>query len=177
MQTLGADEAVDYNHPDAIKIIKSKAQDDGITMILDCIANDTTASFCYQCFTQPKNPTTERLELQYASLMPINNIPETPESLPRWTKIRNQWRMVYTCYGRRFTMVNEAWGISHTWEASADDKNFMVSFYSQMETVLAEGKLRPMSIEVQEGGLGDILEGVSVVRNGGVRGKKLVYLL
>lgn len=74
-------------------------------------------------------------------------------------------------------MVNDAWGISHTWEASADDKNCMVAFYRQMENVLAEGKLRPMSIEVQEGGLGDILEGVSVVRNGGVRGKKLVYLL
>lgn len=177
MRSLGADEAVDYNDPDAISMIKSKLHRDGLSMIMDCVAQDKTAQFCYQCFVPPQISTEDAHEFRYAPLMPIHNPPSIPGSLPNAARVQNQWRMVYTCFGRRFTMVHDGLGISQTWEASKEDKQFMVDFYRQVEEVLAGRKLVPMPIDIREGGLEAILDGVSEVRKGGARGKKLVYVL
>lgn len=177
MRTLGADEVVDYNDPEAISIIKSKAQQTGLPMVMDCVAQDETAKFCYQCFVTPQNPPEDAPDFRYASLMPIKNPPSIPDSLPTSANVQSQWRMVYTCFGRRFTMVHDGLGICQTWEASKEDKRFMVDFYRQVEEALACGKLAPMPIDIRTGGLGGILDGVSEVRKGGVRGKKLVYRL
>lgn len=177
MRSLGADEIVDYNDPAAIDIIRSKLRSDGLSMIMDCVAQDKTADFCYQCFVPPQSTAKDPLTFQYASLMPINNPPSFPGSLPPSGKIHSQWRMVYTCFGRRFTMVHDGLGISQTWEASKEDKRFMLDFYRQVEKALADGTLKPMPIEIQTGGLEGILDGVSKVRSGGAQGKKLVYTL
>ncbi|KAJ5151620.1 hypothetical protein N7492_009915 [Penicillium capsulatum] len=176
MRSLGADEVVDHNDPNAINIITSKAGHDGLSLIMDCVAQDKTAEFCYQCFKAPSNSRDGAMKFRYAPLMPIRIPPSTPDSLPSSTRIQSEWRMVYTCFGRRFTMVHDGLGISQTWEASKEDKRFMVDFYRQVEKALADGRLKPMPIEVQEGGLESILDGVSKVRQGGARGKKLVYV-
>lgn len=175
MRTLGADEVVDYNDPDAIGIIKSKLGWDGLSMIMDCISRDDTAKFCYECFVPPQNATEDAPDFRYAPLMPIHNPPSIPDCLPASAKVHSQWRMVYTCFGRRFTMVHDGLGIRQTWEASKEDKKFMVDFYRQVEEALAGGKLAPMPADIRKGGLEGILDGVSEVRKGAVRGKKLVY--
>lgn len=85
--------------------------------------------------------------------------------------------MVYTCFGRRFTIVNEEYGLNRTWEPSAVDREFMAYFYRCVEQMIPLGKIRLMPVEVRNGGLEGVLEGVELVRNGRALGKKLVYVL
>jgi hypothetical protein len=103
--------------------------------------------------------------------------PPRPNSLPPSADIHSLWNIVYTCFGRRFTMVKEEIGLKRTWEASASDKEFMVALYRRVEEFLQNKMLQPMPIEIRKGGLVGALEGVSEVRKGAVRGKKLVYEL
>lgn len=103
--------------------------------------------------------------------------PPRLESLPSSAKIHSVWNIVYTCFGRRFTVIKEEIGLKRTWEPSASDKDFMVAFYRRVEEFLQNKMLRTIPIEIREGGLVGALEGVSEVRQGSVRGKKLVYEL
>lgn len=107
--------------------------------------------------------------------MPVASQPAIPESLPAASKIHSKWDIVFTCFGRRFTLLNKAWGFERTWEASKENREFMASFYRRVEGFLEHKELRPMPIEKRGGGFEGILEGISLVRQGGARGKKLVY--
>lgn len=78
--------------------------------------------------------------------------------------------MVYTSFGRRFNLVGE------TWEPSPQHRMFMARFYRIVENLLLNGKLRLMAFEVVEGGLATIPQGIADMRDGKVRGRKLVYL-
>jgi hypothetical protein len=53
----------------------------------------------------------------------------------------------------------------------------MASFYKLIEKHLKSRKLQPIPVEVREGGLASILDGVAALRQGRVHGKKLVYTL
>lgn len=150
---------------------------DGLHSILDCIANTETSAFCYKCFSVPRDVSKQPESLIYAGLMASTEEPPRPEFLPASTHIHSVWNIVYTCFGRRFTMNKEEIGLKRTWEASNVDKNFMVTFYWRVEQFLQNKLLRPMPIEIRKGGLAGVLEGVSEVRKGAVRGKKLVYEL
>lgn len=109
--------------------------------------------------------------------MPTSDSPPKADSLPPGTPILAKWNFVYTCFGKRFTIINDTFNIRHTYEASDEDKNFMVSFYRIMESLLAEDKIRVMPHEIKQGGLESVLDGVKLVREGKVRAKKLVYPL
>lgn len=77
--------------------------------------------------------------------------------------------MVYTCFGRRFNLLGM------TWDPSAADREFMAGFYRRAESLLSNGRLGLMPFEIMEGGLAAIPRGIAYVKDGGVRGKKLVY--
>lgn len=175
VSSLGADLVVDYKSPNAIKDIQKSADGKGLTLVLDCVANEQTASFCYQCFTMPEGEQADLSEFAYGSLMPVQNTPPRPNFIPTDIPIRNDWNMVYTCFGRRFTMVNDDWNIRHTWEASPEDRRFMETFYRVAETILAQGRLQTMPVEMGKGGLEGIINGISLVRDGKIANKKLVY--
>lgn len=53
----------------------------------------------------------------------------------------------------------------------------MGSFYKAIEKHLESGNLVPIPIEIKEGGLENILDGVTAAREGRMHGKKLVYTL
>lgn len=57
------------------------------------------------------------------------------------------------------------------------DREFMVRFYRRVENLLSHGKLRSMPFTTMQGGLAGISRGIAEVRDGRVRGKKLVYVV
>lgn len=101
--------------------------------------------------------------------MPVPNLPTKADLLPASVTIRSAWNFVYTCFGRRFTLMGK------TWEPSVEDKAFMTAFYRRFENLIASGKVRPMPHEIKEGGLQGVLEGIPLIQAGKVRAKKLVY--
>lgn len=174
MQSLGADEIIDYKNPEAIKQVVERVQKFGLCKILDCIGVDDTAKFCYQCFT-PSGDEGHQPDYIYASLMPVLHPPPRNSSLPSSVSIQNRWKFIYTCFGRRFTTLIDNEAINGTWQACVEDREFMRSFYRRVKTLLANNRIILMPYEAKEGGLQKILEGVSLVRAGKVHGKKLVY--
>lgn len=170
LRSLNADEVVDYSDPDAVAQIRGFIGAAGLTMILDCIAKDDTAAFCYSCFTPPTNLTAESTTYTYASLMEVENMPAAPSHLPANSNIIHKMNMVYTCFGRRFNLLGK------TWEPFHSDREFMVDFYRRVGRLLSNGKLCLMPVKVMEGGLAGIPHGISDVHHGKVRGEKLVYL-
>lgn len=110
------------------------------------------------------------LTYTYASLMPVYTLPPVPASLSADFHVDHKMNMVYTSFGRRFNLVGE------TWEPSPQHRMFMARFYRIVENLLLNGKLRLMAFEVVEGGLVTIPQGIADMRDGKVRGRKLVYL-
>ncbi|KAJ5296333.1 uncharacterized protein N7443_007226 [Penicillium atrosanguineum] len=179
LHSLGADAVVDYNQIDAIRQVRRHIEDRGLFIILDCVSKDATAAFCYQCFAPPLSAGNENAPwtFYYASLMPVKNLPPPPIMIPKSAIIHAEWNMVFTCFGRRFTIVNEGLGLNRTWEPSAVDREFMTFFYRCVEQIIPLGKIKLMPVEVREGGLEGVLEGIQLVKDGGALGKKLVYAL
>lgn len=171
VKSLGPDLVVDYQRPDAIASIRAFGEDSGLTKVIDCIANDKSATSCHQCFIAPRNPTTPSPVYKYASLMPVAAPPEPPTSLPSDATVERKMNLVYTLFGRRFNLLGR------TWEPSASDREFMVGLYRKVGTLLQEGKLRPMPLEICKGGIEAIPQGIAAVQEGRVRGKKIVYLM
>lgn len=77
--------------------------------------------------------------------------------------------LVYTMFGQRFDLLDQAW------EPSPSDREFMARFYRRAETFLFNGKLHLMPIEMMQGGLAALPQGIDTVKGGKVHGKKLVY--
>ncbi|CAG7965167.1 unnamed protein product [Penicillium olsonii] len=173
MLSLGADEVVDYKQPDAVQQVVNLVRKNGLSTILNCIGTKPTAEFCYQCFTEPE--TTQQREYVYAPLMPLSTSAPMQNSLPATATINHRWKFVYTCFGKRFTTLTDHPAINGTWQPCREDKQFMVRFYRQFETLLKDRKIDFMPQEVKLGGLHTVLEGISLVREGKVHGKKLVY--
>lgn len=169
IESLRPDLVVDYADPGAVAKVRSFAGTTGLSTILDCVAKDETAAFCYDCFVpsqeQPDTPET----YTYASLMAVTPPQVLPASLPIDSTIMHKMNMVYTCFGRRFNLL----GL--TWEPSSLDREFMAAFYEKVGRLLASKAICLMPIEVKEGGLAAIPRGISALREGKVRGKKWVY--
>lgn len=169
--SLGPDLVVDYADPCAVTKIHSFTKKIGLLTILDCVAKDETAAFCYGCFVpsqeQPDTPKT----YTYASLMVVTTSKVLPVSLPTDSTIVHKMNMAYTCFGRRFNLLGR------TWEPSSLDREFMAAFYRSVGRLLVSEAIFLMPVEVQKGGLAAISQGISALRAGEVRGKKWVYLV
>lgn len=105
--------------------------------------------------------------------MPVGGLPALAEKVQK--NIHSAMNMVYTCFGRRFTIVNKQLNIEKTWSPSKEDRDFMVSLYRLVEKHLADETLETMPIDLRRGGLNEILNGIAEIRDGHVHGKKLVY--
>ncbi|KAM0718767.1 hypothetical protein Q7P37_005838 [Cladosporium fusiforme] len=171
LRSLGADKVFDYNDSDCISSIRDSIGSTGLTTILDCVAKNETAEFCYQCLVPPESTTftSTPTKYAYASLMQVEALPPTPKSLPEGSTVEHKMNMVYTCFGRRFNLLGK------TWEPSRADRQFMVDIYGRIGGLLNDGTLRLMPIEVRKGGLETVPQGIADVQSGRVRGKKLVY--
>lgn len=60
---------------------------------------------------------------------------------------------------------------------SSEDREFSRQFFEMVEGMLTEKMIRNHPIEIRQGGLGALTEGIEEVRLGNVRAKKLVYPL
>lgn len=57
----------------------------------------------------------------------------------------------------------------------AEDRQFASVFFPMAERLIWDGAIKPYPIEVRTGGLGAIMAGIEDLRNGDVKGRKLVY--
>merc|ERR1712070_1280643 len=169
--SLQADEAIDYTEADAVTSVRDAIGPEGLTKILDCIAKPPTTAFCYQCFTPPERQTlTAAPTYTYATLMPVDTLPPVPKSLRPGSIVVPQMNLVYTIFGRSFCLLGK------TWEPSPPDREFMARFYRRTEDFLSKRKLHLMPLEIMQGGLAALPQGITQIKDGKIHGKKLVYM-
>lgn len=168
--SLGPDLVIDYVDQNAVTKIRAFVGTTGLSMVLDCVAKDNTAAFCYECFMAPQKQSDTSNAYTYASLMSVTTPPVLPASLPTDSTIVHKMNMVYTCFGRRFNLLGR------TWKPLPFDREFMAAFYPRVGRLLTAKALRLMPMEVSKSGLDAIPQGISALKAGKFRGKKLVYL-
>ncbi|RHZ48127.1 zinc-binding alcohol dehydrogenase family protein [Aspergillus thermomutatus] len=152
--SLGADAVFDYNAPNCGAEIRKHTSNE-LYYAFDCISEGNPLPICAEALSSDvstKKP-------MYSSVL-FCEFPRTDSTL------------AYTIFGEPFY---KAFGAGIDFPASKEDYDFAKMFFKLSERLLAEGKFKFHRVDVRNGGLEGVLEGLEELRQGKVSGKKLVY--
>ncbi|KAJ0383855.1 hypothetical protein COL922a_009587 [Colletotrichum nupharicola] len=158
LKKLGADVVLDYHSDTVVDDIKKHAGAGQLKNVLDCISTDATAKICVNAFGEAGGV--------YSAL---RFVPEELVSAIN-DKVTLKLKLAYSAIGEAFQFG------PLSLPADPADLEFAKKFVADTEKLLAEGKLVPHKPTVDEGGsgLGGVLKGLDLVREGKVSGTKLV---
>ncbi|KAI9769514.1 MAG: hypothetical protein M1840_003991 [Geoglossum simile] len=155
VKSLGADAVFDYNKPNCADEIR-RFTNNGLSHVLDCISSDSTAAICAGAIGPDGG--------KYSCLIkPLPNMPRDD--------VTSQLTFAYTGAGEAFSKGPTEF------PASEVDYEFQKSFWNLARELLAEGKLKVHTPSAREGGLRGVLEGLQLMREDGVSGQKLIYMV
>lgn len=154
LRSLGASHLFDYTLPTCAASIRT-ATSNNLAYALDCIASPTTAALCCDAIGSGGG--------KYSSLLKV-------PSLPR-EDAENKNTLMYTLFGETFHKGE------NEYKANGEEFEFGREFMKECEGLVGEGKVRAHPVDVREGGLEGVLEGLRELKAGGVSGRKLVYRL
>ncbi|OAP55415.1 hypothetical protein AYL99_10388 [Fonsecaea erecta] len=156
VKSLGASHAFDYNDSTAAAQIRDLTGNQ-LKLAWDTISEASSAQFCADALTSDGSK-----GATYGSILPVTS--------PR-ADVHSVSTLMYTIFGEAFEFG------SNKIPAVAEDFEYTKKFVAMVETLLAEGKLRPHKERVGPRGLEGVLEGLQDMKNGKVSGEKLVYLV
>ena len=178
VESYGADLVVDHYSPDSPASIASRAKDNAakygpLQFCMDCISEQPSAIFCSKVLNPSAAPPTPETppewmpahvesELKYSTITPL-----TPP-LPGVKTLRT---VGYDFLGEEWEFM----GAKHPMDLQSFERS--KKWMAVAEKLLAAGLFRPHPVDVQEGGLEGIGEGLKKLKAGKASGKKLVYLV
>ncbi|KAM0212581.1 hypothetical protein ACHAPQ_010939 [Fusarium lateritium] len=154
LRKLGADHVVNYKLPTCAADIREFTSNK-LAYVFDTIGTTATAQICSDAIGSQGGI--------YTSLEPVARLPRSD--------VVNKNTMVFSAIGESFQI-----GGNHV-PANALDHEFAVAFVKVAQELLLQGKLVGHPVSHQKGGLEKVLEGVDMLRRGGVSGVKLVYTI
>lgn len=77
----------------------------------------------------------------------------------------------FTVLGREFSFGAS----SPTFPVIAEDVAYCKTFTDKFESLLKDGKIKPLNLETRAGGLEVIISGLAELKAGMIRGRRLVY--
>jgi NADPH:quinone reductase-like Zn-dependent oxidoreductase len=154
VKSLGADAAFDYKDPDCAQKIREYTKD-SLTHSLDCISSKESAEICSQAIGSKGGAVCYLLSIKHDR-----------------EDVEVKVVLGYTVMGEYFSFHI---GGKTEYPAQLQDLEFGKKFWNLTEKLLAEGQIRPHPIELGDGGLNGVFEGLQAMREGRVSGKKLVY--
>jgi len=149
LKKLGADEVYDYKEPDVGAKIR-EATGDSLKLVFDTIAEGSSPGISAAAISSKGG--------KYASILLVKEFPRDDVS--------NTWTLAYTAFGEHF---------SAQYPANEADYEFGARFWAVSEDLINSGKIKPHPVEVREGGLEGIPQGLQDLKDGKVSGVKLVY--
>lgn len=162
LRSLGADAVFDYNSPNWSSDVKAATKDQ-LKLAFDTIGSAETGKAVAAAMSSSggRYSSTEEGGAELINA-------EFPQS-------HAQPILAYTMTGERFLWVDG--GNLITFEARPQDFEFGKMFWELSHGLLATGRVKPVRIMVNQGGNGleGVLAGLEKLRQGEVRGGKLVY--
>ncbi|OJJ47401.1 hypothetical protein ASPZODRAFT_151884 [Penicilliopsis zonata CBS 506.65] len=147
----GADVIWDYHETNVGQEIRQHT-DDALELVLDTVSSGQSAAICAQAIGSAGGC--------YNSLLDIR--------CPR-ADVESQALMAYAMIGEPYRLAGRQM------PGTEADLEFATSWAETVDTLLETGRIHPHPIQVRDGGLGAIPEGLQRLREGQVRGCKLVY--
>ncbi|KAK5115717.1 hypothetical protein LTR62_000806 [Meristemomyces frigidus] len=151
VKSLGAQEAFDYNDPEISKKIKEYTSDK-LTKAFDCISEGASPNICSEAIGSKGGKVSDLL----------------PTKRDR-TDVENQMTLAYTTFGEDFKFGPQPY------PANKEDLEFGSKFWEITRGLLESGKVKVHPVQVGKGGLQGVFEGLQMLKEGKVSGKKLVY--
>lgn len=152
IRSLGADAVFDYNDVNLGHSIRDFTQNT-LKLAWDIMGTSVSAEMCAEALSTSAG-------CRYASFL-ANRCPR-PDVVSVGTNM-------YTIFGEQFEVG------SLDYPASREDYEWAKMFMTMVEQLLAEGKLKPRRWTLQPDGLKGVLKGLEDMKDGQVRGEKLVY--
>jgi NADPH:quinone reductase-like Zn-dependent oxidoreductase len=152
VKKYGASAAFDYSSPTALQEIKTANPD--LRMAMDCISKGESTSFCCKAM----GPNGGQV---------ITLLGSGPSKIPG---VETKMILAYTLAGEPFQWLAP---IGPKFAASASDRAALVRFYDLLPSIIGEG-LEALPIQVLKGGFDGLLDGLDLLRQKKVSGKKLV---
>jgi len=154
MKNLGADAAFDYNSPTVGADIRA-ATNNSLAYVFDCQADTGSVTIAAQAIGSQGG--------KYSSLLHVPRFPRND--------VTNTMTLAYTAIGEDFDLFGKKW------TANPDHLRFSAMFWKLAEGLLAKEKIKTHPVDARDGGLEGVLRGLDEMRQGKVRGRKLVYRL
>ncbi|CZR62513.1 related to zinc-binding oxidoreductase ToxD [Phialocephala subalpina] len=152
VKSLGADHVFDYNDPNAAAAIEALTKGN-LSLCVDCFSEESGYEFCSQVLSTGAT---------YVALRPMDSV--RPD-------LDFKFCMGVMYFDAPFLLAG------HTYEAPPGAFESAVKFAVVAEKLLAEDKIKPHPKDVRTKGLAGILDGIQELKEGKVRGVKLVYTL
>ncbi|EIN07976.1 GroES-like protein [Punctularia strigosozonata HHB-11173 SS5] len=156
VKSLGADAAVDYNHPDAADKIK-EITGDSLSFGLDTFSTAQTQETAVKAFGS-----------KGGKLIVILPPQESARALRPDVEIKGT--LLYTVLGRAFARPN---GVETP--AAPEDRDHMSSWMPKITEMVGSGKIKANPVKIWPGGLDAIKDGFEYMKAGKVRAEKIVY--
>nr|BBJ34511.1 putative enoylreductase [Alternaria solani] len=152
---LGAAATFDYRSPDCGASVREFTSGE-LGLALDCITDTSSMALCY-----------EALGPAGGRYVALDSFPLRGHT--RRT-VRPDWVCTYTQFGEPV-----AWAPPYNFDARPGDRRCAEAWYALAQHLLDKSLLEPHPKEERAGGLAAVADGMQEVRQGLVRGKKLVY--
>jgi len=154
VKKLGADVVYDYKDPDCAKKIRDQTSDK-LRHAFDTIGEGSAPKICADALSS--------LGGDYTTLLAIKDFPRDD--------IKTNRVLAYSALGEPMKFGADGREIP----GKPEDFEFAAMWMEIVEELLAGGKLKAHSPNVQPHGLNGVLEGLNLLRGGKVSGEKLVY--
>lgn len=155
VRSYGADVTIDYHDSNCSARIR-EATGNTLKLVLDTVATDESATICADAIHLSGG--------RYHGLLPVQ--------FPR-TDVLAAFTDAGTVTGEPFEYGPERMVIP----AMPAELDFAVQWAGIAQGLWAEGKLRTLPVQLGQGGLEGVLEGLRLLKSNKVSGRKLVYVL
>lgn len=157
VKSYGADVVYDYKSADCAAKIRADTNNE-LEFIIDCFAEDSSMRFCYAAMGRAGG--------KYVALNPFS------EHLHNRKVIEPDWILA-----TRIAGDGSNWPVPFRCPPEPKILEVSLPLYTTFQALLDERKIRPHTVQLEDGGLSGIPGGVQKIRSGEVSGVKLVYTL
>ncbi|KAI1424622.1 GroES-like protein [Xylaria sp. FL1777] len=156
VEAYGAQKAFDYHDPTCAEQIRAYTED-ALDFALDCYCHASSMEFCYKAIGRAGG--------RYTTLEPY------PAHLHKRKRVKPEWLLGPALVGREV-----GWKDPYHIKPDPELRVFGVEWFKTAQRMLDRGEIKAHPIRVgNKVGLGGVLEGVEILRQGVLSGEKLVY--